>query len=83
MISDDNSASAAEKIPEGKGTLSSEMADHPKHLVKTVQGSYVVGGSPVGWNFLVWLGGKIMYYGLAKDVFADAPRCKLRCCPSN
>lgn len=45
------------------------MANHPKHLVKTVQGSYVVGGSPVGWNFLVWLGGKIMYYGVAKEVF--------------
>ncbi|XP_047082273.1 formin-like protein 18 isoform X2 [Lolium rigidum] len=57
----------AEKITEE--IQRSEMANHPKHLGKTVQGSYVVGGSPIGWNFLVWPGGKIIYYGLTKEVF--------------
>ena len=59
--------SAAEKITDE--IQSSEMANHPKHLVKIVQGSYVVGGSPIGWNFLVWPGGKIIYYGLTKEAF--------------
>jgi hypothetical protein len=63
-----NSASAAVKITEE--IQSSEMANHPKHLGKIVQGSYVVGGSPIGWNFLVWpSSGKIIYYGLTKEVF--------------
>ncbi|KAM0849131.1 hypothetical protein ACQ4PT_053915 [Festuca glaucescens] len=60
-------ASAAEKITEE--IQRSEMANHPKHLGKSVQGSYVVGGSPIGWNFLVWPGGKIIYYGLTKEAF--------------
>lgn len=31
-----------------------------------VKGSYVIGGSPMGWNFLMWPGGKAVYYGLSK-----------------
>ncbi|KAJ6825067.1 uncharacterized protein M6B38_378380 [Iris pallida] len=33
------------------------------------QGTYVVGGSPVGWNFLVYLGGNPVYYGETKASF--------------
>ncbi|KAL6903353.1 hypothetical protein ACP4OV_004166 [Aristida adscensionis] len=28
--------------------------------------SYVIGGSPIGWNFLMWPGSKEVYYGFTK-----------------
>ncbi|KAL5213024.1 hypothetical protein ABZP36_023871 [Zizania latifolia] len=62
-----NSEGAAEKMVEE--TQSSEIADHPKELDEIAQGSCVTGGSPIGWNFLVWPGGKMVYYGLTKEVF--------------
>lgn len=33
------------------------------------QGAYVIGGSPVGWNFLLDLGGTPVYYGETKASF--------------
>lgn len=51
-----NSDGAAEKMGE---TPRSEIA----------QGSCVTGGSPIGWNFLVWPGGEVVYYGRTKEVF--------------
>ncbi|KAM3388884.1 hypothetical protein ACQJBY_011177 [Aegilops geniculata] len=45
----------------------SETANHGNQLLgERLQGSYVVGGSPMGWNFLMWPGGKAVYYGLTK-----------------
>ncbi|KAM3369339.1 hypothetical protein ACQJBY_017316 [Aegilops geniculata] len=45
----------------------SETANHGNQLLGgRLQGSYVVGGSPMGWNFLMWPGGKAVYYGLTK-----------------
>ncbi|KAF7017832.1 unnamed protein product [Triticum aestivum] len=44
-----------------------ETANHGNQLLGgRLQGSYVVGGSPMGWNFLMWPGGKAVYYGLTK-----------------
>ncbi|KAI5011566.1 uncharacterized protein LOC123427535 [Hordeum vulgare subsp. vulgare] len=45
----------------------SETANQGNQLLGgRLQGSYVVGGSPMGWNFLMWPGGKAVYYGLTK-----------------
>ncbi|VAH50597.1 unnamed protein product [Triticum turgidum subsp. durum] len=45
----------------------SDTANHGNQLLGgRLQGSYVVGGSPMGWNFLMWPGGKAVYYGLTK-----------------
>ncbi|KAG8059971.1 hypothetical protein GUJ93_ZPchr0002g25460 [Zizania palustris] len=50
-------------------TQSSEFTDHPKELDEIAAGSCVTGGSPIGWNFVVWPGGKAVYYGLTKEEF--------------
>uniref|UniRef100_A0A0D9VJ74 Uncharacterized protein n=1 Tax=Leersia perrieri TaxID=77586 RepID=A0A0D9VJ74_9ORYZ len=63
---ENNHASKTEKIEE---TQSSKIEDHPKELDEIAQGSYVTGGSPIGWNFLVWPGGEVVYYGRTKEVF--------------
>jgi hypothetical protein len=44
----------------------SEIANLTNQLGDGVKGSYVIGGSPVGWNFRMWPGGKAVYYGLSK-----------------
>uniref|UniRef100_A0ACD5UCY0 Uncharacterized protein n=1 Tax=Avena sativa TaxID=4498 RepID=A0ACD5UCY0_AVESA len=44
----------------------SEMANRANQLGERVKGSYVIGGSPMGWNFRMWPGGKAVYYGLSK-----------------
>lgn len=48
---------------------SSEIPNYTKQLGERVQGSYVIGGSPIGWNFLMWPGSKAVYYGLTKAVW--------------
>uniref|UniRef100_A0A0E0K3A3 Uncharacterized protein n=1 Tax=Oryza punctata TaxID=4537 RepID=A0A0E0K3A3_ORYPU len=63
---ENNHAPQTEKIGE---TQSSELADHPKGLDEIAQGSCMTGGSPIGWNFLVWPGGEVVYYGRTKEVF--------------
>ncbi|CAM0903407.1 unnamed protein product [Alopecurus aequalis] len=45
---------------------SSEVANRTNHSGERLQGSYVIGGSPMGWNFRMWPGGKAVYYGLSK-----------------
>lgn len=42
------------------------VKDVPKNLEDGFKGSYVVGGSPVGWNYLVFPGSKPAYYGRSK-----------------
>ncbi|KAL5214292.1 hypothetical protein ABZP36_003444 [Zizania latifolia] len=44
----------------------SEMTDYTKQPGQSMQGSYIVGGSPIGWNFLMWPGSKAIYYGLTR-----------------
>ena len=44
----------------------SEIADRTDHSGERLQGSYVIGGSPMGWNFRMWPGGKAVYCGLTK-----------------
>ncbi|OAY69902.1 hypothetical protein ACMD2_22881 [Ananas comosus] len=56
-----------ESLPERAKT--SETKDSPKQLEDGFLGSYVIGGSPVGWNFLVYSGIKTVYYGVTKEEF--------------
>jgi hypothetical protein len=44
-----------------------KMGETPRSEI--AQGSCVTGGSPIGWNFLVWPGGEVVYYGRTKEVF--------------
>lgn len=34
-----------------------------------IQGTYVVGGSAFGWNFITYLGNESVYYGVTKESF--------------
>ncbi|KAG0526963.1 hypothetical protein BDA96_06G191400 [Sorghum bicolor] len=44
----------------------SKITGYTKQQGGLPQGSYVIGGSPVAWNFLIWRGSKAVYYGLTK-----------------
>lgn len=44
----------------------SKITGNTKQQGGLPQGSYVIGGSPIGWNFLMWPGSKAVYYGLTK-----------------
>ncbi|GJN02101.1 hypothetical protein PR202_ga19422 [Eleusine coracana subsp. coracana] len=49
-----------------KEATTSNITDHTKQPGRVLQRSYVVGGSPLGCNFLMWPGSKVVYYGLTK-----------------
>jgi hypothetical protein len=71
QVEDVNVMNNLKGVPNSDNNLSSEEAgaelkDAPKNLEDGFKGSYVVGGSPVGWNFLVYPGSKPMYYGRSK-----------------
>lgn len=36
-----------------------------------ISGSYVVGGSAFGWNFIAFTGTEPVYYGITKEVFRE------------
>ncbi|AQK45730.1 hypothetical protein ZEAMMB73_Zm00001d026152 [Zea mays] len=64
----DNSDTAAHGLPVKirKWPGLSKITGFTKRQGGLPQGSYVIGGSPIGWNFLVWPGSKAVYYGLTK-----------------
>lgn len=64
----DNSDTAAHGLPvkTRKWPGLSKITGFTKRQGGLPQGSYVIGGSPIGWNFLVWPGSKAVYYGLTK-----------------
>ena len=35
-------------------------------------GTYIVGGSAFGWNFITFMGNKPVYYGVTKESFRSA-----------
>lgn len=55
-------------------TVGVELKDVPKNLEDGFKGSYMVGGSPVGWNYLVFPGSKPAYYGRSK---AEKQACQI------
>ncbi|XP_038975999.1 uncharacterized protein LOC120106947 isoform X1 [Phoenix dactylifera] len=54
----------AQKRPQGAKVT--EVTEFAKQLEEVVQETYMIGGSPVGWNFLVYPGSKPLYYGVTK-----------------
>ncbi|KQJ83995.1 uncharacterized protein LOC100827446 isoform X1 [Brachypodium distachyon] len=56
-----SSQTAAKGIP--FGIQQEAVKNQTNHQGERVQGTYVFGGSPIGWNFRTWPGGKAVYYG--------------------
>ncbi|KAG6521285.1 hypothetical protein ZIOFF_018401 [Zingiber officinale] len=46
-----------------------EVREKVKQFDVASLGSYVIGGSKIGWNFLVYLGSEPVYYGVTKESF--------------
>ncbi|XP_074279879.1 uncharacterized protein LOC141605122 [Silene latifolia] len=51
------------RFPTGNGIVKQ------KHETQVIPGSYIVGGSAFGWNFLMFQGTKPEYYGRTKEAF--------------
>ncbi|KAG8083102.1 hypothetical protein GUJ93_ZPchr0014g47381 [Zizania palustris] len=54
-----------------------EMPDYTKQTSQHMQGSYVIGGSPIGWNFIMWSGSKPIYYADATQALEHGKVCVL------
>ncbi|KAK4352879.1 hypothetical protein RND71_028397 [Anisodus tanguticus] len=61
----ENGASAK---PEGDSSQKQQAAEDGMQ----VTGTYVVGGSAFGWNFITYTTGKAIYYGRTKEAFRAA-----------
>ncbi|KAF0912182.1 hypothetical protein E2562_013064 [Oryza meyeriana var. granulata] len=63
--------STGEKIPlnpvEIKCDSEPSVTDYTKKSGQRLQGSYIIGGSPIGWNFLMWPGSSTSYNGLTRS----------------
>uniref|UniRef100_A0A0E0DGY3 Uncharacterized protein n=1 Tax=Oryza meridionalis TaxID=40149 RepID=A0A0E0DGY3_9ORYZ len=63
--------SSGERIPlnpvEIKHDAKPSVTDSTKKSGQCLQGSYIVGGSPIGWNFLMWPGSSTRYCGLTRS----------------
>uniref|UniRef100_A0A0D9ZP18 Uncharacterized protein n=1 Tax=Oryza glumipatula TaxID=40148 RepID=A0A0D9ZP18_9ORYZ len=63
--------SSGEKVPlnpvEIKHDAKPSVTDSTKKSGQCLQGSYIVGGSPIGWNFLMWPGSSTRYCGLTRS----------------
>jgi len=44
----------------------------PENQLSDMQGTYVVGGSAFGWNFITFPGNVAVYYGRTKETFRSA-----------
>jgi hypothetical protein len=60
------SSQAAAAVAIQREASATEIAHCTNQLGDGMKGSYVIGGSPMGWNFRMWPGGKAVYYGLSK-----------------
>lgn len=63
--------SSGEKVPlnpvDIKHDAKPSVTDSTKKSGQCLQGSYIVGGSPIGWNFLMWPGSSTRYCGLTRS----------------
>ncbi|KAG8363323.1 hypothetical protein BUALT_Bualt19G0010400 [Buddleja alternifolia] len=59
-----NGQKPTESYPQGGAPT--ELLHHGVH------GTYIIGGSAVGWNFITYPGGKAVYYGRTKLAFRAA-----------
>lgn len=60
------------KRPEEKPFTSGSNSVKGQDEDSKAKGSYVVGGSAFGWNFITFPGGKMTYYGVSKETFRSA-----------
>lgn len=59
--------------PSENKTVSSESLSPNQHTVDAIaQGTYIVGGSAFGWNFIAYPGTTTVYYGRTKEDFRSA-----------
>ncbi|XP_021827134.1 uncharacterized protein LOC110767787 isoform X2 [Prunus avium] len=52
-------------------TRSIPLSSDKKPVASQLQGSYIVGGSAFGWNFITFSGSKPIYYGVTKEEFGS------------
>ncbi|KAK5812586.1 MACPF domain-containing CAD1 -like protein [Gossypium arboreum] len=57
---------------ENNAFQSSSVLDKQQSENGEVPGSYIVGGSAFGWNFITFTGNKPVYYGVTKELFRSA-----------
>ncbi|WOG95412.1 hypothetical protein DCAR_0414730 [Daucus carota subsp. sativus] len=57
------------KPPEDKSGFSGNISENQKTEAGKLRGTYVVGGSAFGWNFITFLSTKVVYYGRTKEAF--------------
>ncbi|CAB4271421.1 unnamed protein product [Prunus armeniaca] len=50
-------------------TRSIPLSSDKKPVASQLQGSYIVGGSAFGWNFITFAGSKPIYYGVTKEEY--------------
>ncbi|BFG23340.1 hypothetical protein CerSpe_096140 [Prunus speciosa] len=50
-------------------TRSIPLSSDKKPVASQLQGSYIVGGSAFGWNFITFSGTKPIYYGVTKEEY--------------
>ena len=62
------SSSAPAKVSNSK-VQSSTASEKPSGEAPDPKGSYVVGGSAFGWNFITFTGKDPVYYGVTKETF--------------
>lgn len=57
------------KPPEDKSVLFGNIFEYQQTETGKLQGTYVVGGSAFGWNFITFPSTKVIYYGRTKEGF--------------
>ena len=57
------------KPSEDKPFPTANPSEKPRPEDGWAHGTYVVGGSAFGWNFITFPGGKATYYGVTKETF--------------
>ncbi|MBA0796361.1 hypothetical protein Gohar_007135 [Gossypium harknessii] len=57
---------------ENNAFRSSSVLDKQQSENGEAPGSYIVGGSAFGWNFITFTGNKSVYYGVTKELFRSA-----------
>lgn len=65
----DKSDQGSIKLPEVKSVLSGNISENLQTEAVKLQGTYVVGGSAFGWNFITFPSTKVVYYGRTKEAF--------------
>lgn len=57
------------KPPEVKSVLSGNTSENLQTEAVKLEGTYIVGGSAFGWNFITFPSTKVVYYGRTKEAF--------------